>query len=291
MISSLPSLTSLRAFEAAGTYGSFKAAANALYVSPTAISHQIRKLEEQLGCSLFERRTRKVVLTHEGEFLLRAVREGFMNISEAVSHLRVADRPKVSLAVGAILASRWLTPKLSSFWVSNPDIDLSLHHTPRAIDFTDMNVDLAIAWGDGSWTDCQKHKLFGVEATPVLSPSLIKKLGTPATPDDLLNYPLIHHRDRTSWKQWFESVGLNNPASQSGITIEDANVAIRTAIDGQGVALGIRSFIDDDIIANRLVQPFKHTITPSRQYYLLSRNTLNKNSPQYRVVEWIKSIA
>lgn len=283
-------LTALRAFEAAARLGSFKSAAAELAVTPTAVSHQIRQLEDDLSHPLFTRHTRKVVLTDAGERLAQVVSQAFGSVATELETFKSGKRQRIDLALGPIIASRWLTPRLSAFWRDHPAIDLRLHHSPLVVD-PDNDVDLAIAWGTGPWPGFQVDPLLTIHVTPVVSPQLLDARGPLATTEDLANFPVIHQRDGHDWAAWLEDETFAGLGIEDAMTIEDANVALQAAISGQGVALGILEFIEDDLTTGRLVAPLNRSVVLSRAYHLLVRRKSLKTPHIAAVHTWLKDAA
>jgi LysR family glycine cleavage system transcriptional activator len=266
----LPSLAALRAFEAAARFESFKQAAEELHVTPTAVSHQIKLLERDLNKRLFLRRVRQVRLTEAGRVLQAGLTEAFDRIATATAQCRrLTERATVTVGLGPILASKWLSPRLSRFWQRYPDIDLRLHHSPLAVDFRDSDIDLLIAWGEGDWRGVEVEELLRIRVTPVVSPRLLAASGTLDDPTDLARFPLIHQRDQVAWQDWFAAAGLAPQEARRGVVIEDAHVVLQAAMAGQGVALGTLPFIDDELAAGRLLRPFALAVEPQRAYYLV----------------------
>lgn len=282
----LPPLPALRAFEAAARRSSFKEAAEELAVTPTAVSYQIRRLEEQLGAALFERRIRQVSLTAAGEALHRAAARALDRIESEWTRLR-DDRSTVVLLIGPMVAGRWLVPRMADFWRENPQIDLRLHHSARTYNLEAADADLAIAYGDGNWPQYTVEELIQIDMTPVMAPLLANALGPVERADDLMRFPLIHERDRQDWDRWIAENCSPNARSHGEVIIQDANVALHAAINGQGVALGIIRFIHDDLAAGRLMRPVETTIRPARAYYLLTRPRMPANSALRRVHDWL----
>ena len=256
----LPSITALRAFEAAARCESFKQAAEELGVTPTAVSHQVKNLEGSFGQPLFHRRTRHVRLTDSGALLYDGLREAFDRMEQAVLRCRNAPaRETVTLGLGPIVAAKWLSPRLSRFWARCPEVDLRLHHSPVTLAFGATAADLAIAWGDGQWPGLSVEPLLEIQVTPVLSPRLRQTAGGLAKPADLLRLPLLHQRDDSAWREWLEAAGLTLPDRVPGTVIEDAHVVLQAAIEGQGVALGTLPLVADDLTADGCYDP-----SPSR---------------------------
>lgn len=288
-MSKAPTNQSLRSFEAAARHLSFKQAAEELYVTPTAISHQVKGLETQLECRLFERRARQVELTRQGQELYLTLRQAFADIDTCIERIRVmGTREVVTLGLGPIIGTRWLAPRLGDFWRQHDDIDLRLHHTAFPLKQSSDQFDLAIAWGSGHWPGLEVSAFIDIEVTPVMSP----QLAPPADPAALLDYPLVHERDRQGWRQWLEAAGVDAPGvdtsdTQYGTVVDDANLVLQTALNGQGVVLGILPFVEDDIRAGRLLRPFDLAVDPGQAYYLINaRSRVDK--PAVRTVrDWL----
>ncbi|MEM7562106.1 MAG: LysR substrate-binding domain-containing protein [Pseudomonadota bacterium] len=274
----------LRSFEAAARHLSFKRAAEELFVTPTAVSHQIKSLEKQLDCRLFERKTRQIIITAQGQELFTTLRKAFDDIDDAVERIQsVTSRDTVTLGLGPIIGTRWLAPRLGDFWNQHGQIDLRLHHSEFPIEQNHRYLDLAIAWGDGHWPSMEVHSFIDIELTPVMSPSM----ALPENPKDLLQYPLIHQRDQKSWGQWFNRVNTELPNDALGTVIDDANLALQAALNGQGVALGVLPFIEQDLRSGNLIRPFPQAINPGLAYYLIGSRTSMRKKPVTMVRDWL----
>lgn len=278
------SVQALRSFEAAARHLSFKLAAEELFVTPTAISHQVKTLEDQLELRLFERRTRQVQLTRQGHELFTTLRRAFDDIDETVERIEVqGSRDTVTLGLGPIIGTRWLAPRLGDFWQQHRDIDLRLHHSAFPMQQSVEHFDLAIAWGDGHWPQMTVNPLIDIEVTPVLSPAMRQ----PRQFEDLLDYPLIHERDRRGWLQWFRAAGIELRPDNFGNVVDDANLVLQAALDGQGVALGILPFVEEDLHAGRLIRPFSLAVDPGQAYYLIHRRKSLQKQAVRRVRDWL----
>ena len=274
----------LRSFEAAARHLSFKLAAEELFVTPTAVSHQVKTLESQLGCSLFERKTRQIILTQQGHELYTTLRKAFDDIDDSIERVEtLGTRDTVTLGLGPIIGTRWLAPRLGDFWNKHRDIDLRLHHSEFPLQQSAEFFDLAIAWGDGHWPSMEVYPFINIEMTPVMAPTM----EVPKTISGLLNNSLIHQRDRKGWQQWFKAAGINQAMGNLGIVIDDTNLVLQAALDGQGIALGILPFIEEDLRAGNLLRPFELAIDPGLAYYLIGRkSSIRKNSVKL-VRDWL----
>lgn len=268
----LPPLSSLRAFEAAARHGSFKQAASELSVTPTAISHQIRSLENYSGLALFERRTRKVVLTASGAQLYPVVRDGFDAFADVLSRLtRRSERAQVTISATIAFTARWLVPRVARFQLLHPDIDLQLHASDEPVDLVSSGADLAIRYGTGPYPGLDAQLLFADEFAPVANPML----GV-STPADLARVPLIEFEwrrpssDNPTWARWFAAAGLPEAPGQARLRFSEESHAIQAAVAAQGVALVSLALIEDELSAGRLARLFGPPL-PGYANHLLRR--------------------
>lgn len=254
----LPPLASLRAFEAAARLVSFKRAAAELHVTPTAISHQVRQLEEMLGTRLFERRTRQVVLTPEAQVLLPVLRESFDAIARTIDGLsRRPRRTTLTLSATPAFAAKWLVPRIAEFHAARPDIDLTLLATLEVVDVNSGPADLALRYGEGPYDDLIAVPLTTDRFAPVANP----RLGITG-PDDLASATLIHsewHRSdprNPTWRRWLKIAGVDGVDPAAGIRFSDETHAIQAAVAGAGIALHSLLLVADELKAGTLVTPF-----------------------------------
>ncbi len=260
------SLPALRTFEVAARHQSFKAAAAALNLSPTAVSHHIRNLEAALGTALFLRSVRRVVLTPEGEELARSLRPAFATIDEALARFtRRDDRETVTLGAGPLFAARWLAGRLGDFWSKHPGIDLRIHHSPLPVVEQMDRFDLAVAWGEGPWAGLGAEILMQVSLSPVHAPGVSCALA------DLGDATLLHQRSREAWRSWLRAAHLDPALAERGPLFDDTNVMLQAALDGQGMALGIFPLIDEEVASGRLLRPWQTAVTPREAYTLVHR--------------------
>lgn len=252
----LPPLTALRAFEAAARHLSFKHAATELSLTPTAISHQVRQLEEQLGVRLFVRGTRRVDLTPAGHSLFPALRDGFDAMARAVQSVRPGSQPRaIVLSTTMAFASRWMLQRLAGFAASQPDIALHLHTSDAPVDLQGGVAQLAIRYGPGSYPGLRSVPLLPSRFAPVCAPGLKVR-----SAKDLVQVPLIgfdwFRREAATpdWPLWFERAGCAPLPRQ--LQFSDEVHAIQAAIAGQGVALINLSLVAEELRTGLLCQPF-----------------------------------
>ncbi|MBW5437113.1 LysR family glycine cleavage system transcriptional activator [Bradyrhizobium sp. GM2.2] len=274
MTARLPSLNGLRAFEAAARHLSFTLAASELNVTQTAISHQIRRLEEELGIRLFVRQNRALALTAEARDYLPGVRAAFNDLRLATDRLLRKDDDKVlTVSTLASLAAKWLLPRLTDFQEHHPGIDVRITTSTSLVDFQRDNVDAAIRYGRGQWPGLRADWLMADELFPVCSPSLLRGDKPLRCPEDLKSHMLLHTSNANSddWRLWLTAAGLPaDIARQPGITFDMIFMTIQAAIDGIGVAMGRTSYVQDDIAKGRLVVPFKIALPADAGFYLVA---------------------
>ena len=274
MTGRLPSLNGLRAFEAAARHLSFTQAASELNVTQTAISHQIKRLEQELGVRLFVRQNRSLTLTPEASQYLPGVRAAFNDLKLATDRLLRKDQDHVlTVSTLASLAAKWLLPRLSAFQEAHPGIDVRITTSTGLVDFQRDNVDAAIRYGRGQWPGVRADWLMADEVFPVCSPALANGTKPLKCPEDLRDHVLLHTSNANSddWRLWLTAAGLPaNLSKQPGVTFDLIFVTIQAAIDGIGVAMGRTSYVQDDIAKGRLVVPFKIALPADAGFYLVS---------------------
>lgn len=264
----LPPLTALRAFEAAARRASFKAAAAELLVTPTAISHQLRQLEDWLGVRVLDRSPRAVSLTTAGAELYDAVAAGLSDIARAAARLR--HRPAFrALTVSATsgFLSQWLVPRLAELQRLLPAVDLRLHASDAVVPLRAGLVDVAIRYGAGPYPGVAAIPLRADGFAPVCSP----RLGL-TRPTELRRAPLLHvdgrrvPRPAPTWARWCAAARLARVDTDAGLRFSDSLHAVHAAIAGQGIALISLVLVADALAAGLLVQPFG-PILPGATYH------------------------
>lgn len=287
----LPPLSALRAFEAAARHESAKQAAEELSVTATAISHQIRALEESLGVALFLRKPRQLELTLAGRELQQVLESAFDSIGAAVERLSAAPRRHaVTLSTTPAVAVRWLLSWVCLLRDSHPDIDLRIHasHEPVALD--GVTADIAIRYGDGRWPGLIAEKLFDNTFIPACSPLL--GLHDAA---ELPRHTLIHFRNQAvissplDWAVWQKQAQVPGLDIAAGLVFSDETHAVSAAVGAQGVALMSRQLIEDELTAGRLVQPFGPELE-GKPFFLVYPES-RRNDPSIQAVrEWILTV-
>lgn len=284
-------LNALRAFEAAARHLSFKNAAEELHVTPAAISHQIKLVEETLGVTLFHRLTRAISLSSAGQMFLPRLSEGFAHIAAAVEQVRAYEN-EGTLTVNAppSFAAKWLMPRLHRFVTNHPEIDIRIIASMRFVeahphdstltrtshDTSPPDADIDIRFGNGSYPHCRADILFRVSVTPLCSPKLLDSIRPLRKPADLRHHMLLHddtqfgRDDKPDWVQWLKNVGADEVDSSRGLHFNHTMLGLEAAIDGLGVVLSSKELAARDLEAGRLVAPFDYSMVLPDSYYLVS---------------------
>lgn len=282
----LPNLHALRAFEAAARLGGFKLAAEELNVSPTAISHHIRNLEARLKVPLFIRETRRVVLTEEGQRLLRSCWKAFDLISESVEQLTSErTRQTITIALSPSFARRWFLPRLPKFRERFPAEDVRLLHSRG--DQLDKTADLQIGWGSRMWEGVDTMPMLTVVGSPVASPDVLRRMEPISDPSALLNQPILAHRDRGEWLKWLHNNGVDVPTSTFGTIADDENLIIRATIEGNGIAIGWFPLMNKEIEAGSLVRILPKDVPNHGEYKLLIRRSGHRSDKMIEIADWL----
>lgn len=295
MSARLPSLNGLRAFEAAARLLSFTNAANELSVTQTAISHQIKRLEEELGLKLFIRQNRALALTPQGRDYLPGVRAAFNDLRLATDRLKRRDNDHVlTVSTLASMASKWLLPRISAFQKAHPDIDVRITTSTSMVDFKSGDVDAAIRYGRGQWPGLRADWLTADDLFPVCSPALLTGKKALLKPQDLASYTLLHSSGGydDDWRLWLTAAGLPADISkQPGLTFDMIFMTLQAAIDGLGVAIGRTTYVEGDLAKGRLVVPFDMRMPADAGFYLVSPEASSDSRKLKAFRDWLLSQA
>ena len=282
----LPSLNGLRAFEAAGRHGSFKAAAEELHVSQTAVSHMVRLLEEHLGFALFHRHANRLELTDQGQAFRPGLTDAFdalARLTEQVTSMRAGR--VLTVGIAPTLALQWLIPRLARFNRDHPDIEVRVATGDAMYRMRD-DWTCAVRRGMGNWPGYTAEELFPATLVPVCTPAIASGL---LHPRDLHTATLIvvsHLREQWTW--WFEAVGVSAPKQPvSEVSFESSVMAIQAALDGLGVALAQLPYVSDALAAGRLVTPFPITRRKYEDWYLAYRPIRERDSALLAFRDWL----
>ncbi|MBR9924432.1 MAG: LysR family transcriptional regulator [Gammaproteobacteria bacterium] len=287
----LPSLSSLRAFEAAARHESAKQAAQELSVTATAISHQVRGLEEALGVPLFLRKPRQLELTAQGRELQQVLETAFDSISSAVERLSaVPVRQTITLSTTPAIAVRWLLPWVCMLRDAHPDIDLRIHATHEPVALDGVTADLAVRYGDGRWPGLVAEKLLDNTFIPACSPYLgLHDIA------QLPGHSLIHFRSPGAvsspldWSVWQKLAKVPGLDVSAGLVFSDETHVISAAVGAQGVALMSRQLIQDELEEGRLVQPFGPEFE-GKPFFLVYPESRRHDPTVLAIRDWVLAV-
>jgi LysR family transcriptional regulator, glycine cleavage system transcriptional activator len=290
----LPHLTFLQGFEAAARTLSFTKAAEELFVTQSAVSRQIKALEDNLGLKLFERRSRSLALTDNGQALYRIATDVFDRLQAATDRLRAEARAsQLAITTTTGFASLWLIPRLRRFTALHPDIDVRLAATTDALNLERSLIDIAIRYCRPETVPEGAVRLFGEEMIPVCSRALLRDKTRPLKqPRDLVHHTLLHFdyagtEAYMDWGTWLTALGVGELKPAGALHFSQYEQMIQAAVSGQGVALGRQPLVDDLIQLGALVAPFKQTLVGSRAHFII-RSPLSAGKPQVRAfAEWL----
>ncbi|TDV37124.1 LysR family transcriptional regulator [Paraburkholderia caballeronis] len=284
----LPALNALKAFEAAARHESFSRAADELFVTHGAVSHQIRALEAELGVALFARDGKRVRLTDTGRRYAGHVRDALTLLARATAEIRSGDRERrLVVSMLTSFAARWVTPRIGRFIEAHPEWDLELQSTNALTDFARDDVDAAIRFGYGHYPGLHAELLLDEIFFPACAPHFNGgKL--PKTPHEMVQLPLLRSDDEL-WRPWFDAAGLEDlPEPKRGVLYQDSSNLLQAAMDGQGIALVRRSLAMHEIASGRLVRLFKDIDGPSPwRYYFICPPQLLQTGRVKAFRDWV----
>ena len=271
----LPPLTSVRCFEAAARHLSFTKAAGELNVTHSAISHQVKALEDWLGVPLFRRLNRALALTEAGQAYVVPVREAMERLAAGTRAVRARDGSgALTVTPMPSFAAKWLVPRLRSFREAWPDIDVRISATEKLVDFSrDDDVDCAVRYGrNATWPGTDSALLIAEDFAPVCSPKLLAGPLPLRTPEDLVHHTLLQDYDWSVdlWERWLSAVGVTLAVQRRALSFNSSSLMIQAAIDGLGVALSQGVLSGDDLAAGRLVRPFRLGVSTESSYYFVA---------------------
>lgn len=299
MVRRLPPLNALRAFEAAARHLNYGKAAEELFVTPAAISHQVKALEDHVGVALFRRLPRGLALTDAGRAYLPELTEGLDRLSAATQRLpRDGLAGRLTVTVLPSFAYGWLVPRLKNFTRRYPDIDVLLRCEIRSVDFGTEDIDVGIRYGPNpaEMSGGMLHAVFLLdeEVFPVCAPSLINSARPLRKPEDLVHHTLLHDADIRAgepwlgWPQWLRALGVEGRMdAERGPRFTDATTMILAAALGQGVAIGRSAILHDHLTSGRLVRRFD-LIRPADFSYWLVCSPQRRSEPKIAIfIDWL----
>lgn len=275
-------LNALRVFEAAARHLSFTRAGEELGMTQTAVSYQIKLLEEVLGEPLFIRRPRQVTLTEAGERLAPKLGDAFSIMQEALASLRETTQTTLRIHSTATFAHHWLAQHIGDFQLRHPKIAVRLETSQEVIDFSKTEADVAIRAGKGRWPGLLSHRLMTIDFTPMLSPELATSIGGITSPADLLKLRLIDPGDPW-WAIWFAEAGVGNVDldSRTRSRLGAQSIEAKVAIAGKGVAMLTPAFYANELATGQLIQPFELVCRDGTDYWLAYPDS-RKNLPKIK---------
>lgn len=287
-----PLLNALRTFTVSAQRLNFTKAAEDLLVSPSAISHQIKILEEYSGCKLFLRKNRSLELTDEGQLLFNRLWRPFYEINQALSELRMPyGKSRINLSLRPFVSSMWFTRQLRDFWSKHPDIEINLLHSLQAPDFFRDNINFAIVWGkQGDWPHLNTLRIIPGNLTPVCAPSYLQANIEIKSAADLNQHTLIHEENHLCWQQWLRKAAGQEMTARKSFHIDDTNVRMNAVLNGQGVMLGCPALLKPLIEKKEIVQLFD-VYLDEYAYFLSYPKQANLSSQEQDFIDWVESIA
>ncbi len=291
----LPPLRAIQTFEAVARLGSVKAAAAELGVTASAVSHQLRGLEEALGVRLLHRAGRGIAVSDAGYTYLQRLGRVFDRIAEASRHVSAGGASDVlTVHCPPSFAPAWLVPRLGNFVARHPEIDVRLRATPAPPDFFNGDTDVEIRFGLGDWSGFVVHPIVRDTITPMLTQADAALLGDPSDPERLAAATLIHsERQIITWAQWFAAQGVAPPRALRGLRCDRGYVALQAATLGLGVALESTVFASRHLADGRLAAPFLGTDAGREQrgHYLVYPQAHAAMPKVARFAAWIDGVS
>jgi len=249
------SFDNLRVFNRVASHLSFTAAAVELNLTKGAVSYQMTHLEDDLGFKVFHRRKKGIELTEQGRLLLMASRQAYGELEKAITNIRKTDSQDITIGMSTYFASRWLSPRLMRFMASHPEINLRIQPLIDLIDLSEVNIDVAIRWGKGDWSNPneQVERIFSCPAMLSVGKSIYQQIINEGIEATINTVKLFDDRDGSqAWQNWFDKAGIDYVAKHNSLVIPDPNVRVQAVIDNQGVA------INDVLVSNEISQGLMH---------------------------------
>ena len=290
----LPPLDLIEGFEAAARNLSFTKAGAELHLTQSAVSRQIKALEDWLGVPLFERRTRSLVLTGHGESLYGTVPDVLRTIEEVTRKIRHEQLARtLTVTTTPAFASLWLIPRLASYTREHPQVDVRISTSPGFVNLERSNVELAIRY-TGVVPSGTPRKLFEEEVFPVCAPELLKDRKRPlSVPADLRHHVLLHYDDQHNripwldWPTWLDAVGLSDFKAAGAVRFNQYDQVVVAAASGQGVALGRNPLLKRMLRDGKLVAPFSSKLVAPRAYYVITSSMSARDPDVSDFVDWL----
>jgi LysR family glycine cleavage system transcriptional activator len=288
-------LNALRAFEAAARHRSFQTAAAQLFVTPAAVSHQIKQLEAYLGVKLFHRGHRSVELTPKGEELAATLIELFGLLDLALDRATAATAANLRVSTVESFAAKWLAPRLHRFHHDFPDLKVRIDTSNELADVTRNTIDVAIRYGAGGYSGVSSERLMDAPVFPVCAPSLMNDEARPLMkPADLRHHTLLHDDSAAGrpgvpdWSAWLKAAGASAVDATRGPVFASIYLAQEAAVAGHGVALGVAPLVEEDLQRGRLVKPFEHSLENAYAFWVVRRDVADASPAVDAFCRWLR---
>lgn len=284
-MSKLPPISAIRAFEAAARHQNFTRAAEELGLTQAAVSYQIKLLEDRVGMPLFVREARQVTLTKTGRKLSPKVTEALNLLGAAFAEVTAKQRGQLAIAVQPTVAA-WLAPRLASFQAERPELLIKLHTSTDLLDFHKDDVDAIVRSGDGNWPDNDVFLLFPMEYAPVCSAEFLQTQNL-RDPSDLLG--VRRFGSQGWWRRWLTESNVDNIdlGAPMNLMLGMQTMDVALTLRGQGIAMVVPAFFEDDLKSGRLVQPFPHVVRDGRGYFFTYPKTARRSKKIQLFRDWI----
>jgi LysR family glycine cleavage system transcriptional activator len=279
----------LRAFDVAARNLNLSAAAEEMNVTHAAVSRQVKQLEERLGVKLFERLPRGLRLTAQGALLAEGTRAAFDRLASALEDVSMPTvRRKLTISTFSSFNARWLMPRVRSFSMLFPEVDLQVITTAQLADFAREDVDIGIRFGSGHYPGLHVVPLFRPREIIVCAPSLLQGGPPLKTISDLRHFTLLHDDSHRAWTRWLEAVGAKDIDARRGIVCGDRNSLLQAALTGQGVAIASEVFAAAELAAGRLVKVFENEVTAEYAIYAVCLPRRLNDPMIGGVIQWLE---
>jgi LysR family glycine cleavage system transcriptional activator len=280
-------LRGIQAFEAVARLGTLAAAADFLGITASAVSHRLRGVETELGVDLLLRSPKGLVLTAAGRRYRGAVEEAFSGLAQATSDLLGPDlsRP-LTVSLTSEIGLRWLMPRFHRFRQQHPDIDTAILSTYQVVDLKAGEADLALRYGEGDWQDGAVETILEFTVSPVCAPAVRDAIAG-LSPSEALNSQTLILEDYDDWDLWLAAAGVDSFDPPRRLRFLDYSMAVTAAIAGQGILLGYFGYIDKELEAGLLVQPFDPQVATGKGYHLVYRKERLADSRVRAFRDWV----
>ncbi|MFT3848431.1 MAG: transcriptional regulator GcvA [Propionivibrio sp.] len=281
----LPSLNALRVFVAVARSGGVSRAAEELNLTHSAVSHQIRALQSELGITLFEKSGRGLMLTEQARGYVQRIESAFKEIEEATLDVTTHNRHRLRISTIPSFAARWLLPRLGDFIATCPDVDVEVQSSQRAADVKGGEVDIGIRFDTGPHPGLYSERLMHDWLFPVCSPEFAEKYAL-RDASGIDGVPLMHS-EREPWSSWFPAAGIVADEPEHGILFNDSALMLQAAAAGQGLCLARQSIVYDELQSGRLVRPFSTYVKSPFSYFFVCRREKLGSPPIAAFRTWI----